>query len=206
LRVPVHHTGFVTAPSRATPPRREAGSTVVVSAGGGRVGEPLLQAAIDAFPRLREHGMRMRVIAGPFLPDDAWHRLKARADEPDLVVLREVEDLSAELGRAAASVSQCGYNTALEVLRSGIPALVVPYLAPGEDEQIRRAQRLAALGAVRMLDPRDLSGSRLARAIAELPNGVAQRVDLDLDGATTSAEVVWRMHRRHVRRTEAVVA
>src|SRR6185312_9373347 len=125
--------GFVTAPRRATPPRREAGSTVVVSAGGGRVGEPLLQAAIDAFPRLRERGMRMRVIAGPFLEDDAWRRLRARSDEPDLVVLREVGDLSAELARAAVSVSQCGYNTALEVLKSGIPALVVPYLAPGED-------------------------------------------------------------------------
>jgi predicted glycosyltransferase len=57
-----------------------------------------------------------------------------------------------------------------------------------------------------MLDPRELSGSRLADAIAELPNGIAQPVDLDLDGATTSAEVVWGMHRRRVRRTEAVVA
>jgi predicted glycosyltransferase len=57
-----------------------------------------------------------------------------------------------------------------------------------------------------MLDPRELSGSRLADAIAELPNGVAPPVDFDLDGATTSAEVVWGMHRRRVRRTEAVVA
>jgi len=148
----------------------------------------------------------MRVIAGPFLPDDAWRRLQARSDEPDLVVLREVEDLSAELARATVSVSQCGYNTALEVVKSGIRALVVPYLAPGEDEQIRRAQRLAALGAVRMLDPRELSGSRLAGAIAELPSGLAPRVDLDLDGATTSVALVWRMHLRHVGATEAVVA
>ncbi|HET7048939.1 MAG TPA: phosphotransferase [Solirubrobacteraceae bacterium] len=206
LRVPVHHTGFVTAPPRDAPRRRDGGSTVVVSAGGGRVGEPLLQAAIDAFPRLREHGMRMRVIAGPFLPDDAWHRLRARSDEPDLVVLREVEDLSAELARAAVSVSQCGYNTALEVVKSGIPALAVPYLAPGEDEQIRRAQRLSDLGAVRMLDPRELSGSRLAAAIEELPSGSPQHVDLDLDGATMSTELVWRMHRRRVGRIQAVVA
>jgi predicted glycosyltransferase len=84
--------------------------------------------------------------------------------------------------------------------------VVVPYLAPGEDEQIRRAQRLAALGAVRMLHPRDLSGSQLAAAIAELPNDVAESVDLDLDGATTSTELVWRMHRHRVGRTEVVVA
>ena len=206
LRVPLHYTGFVTPPGGAQRLRHDAASTVVVSAGGGRVGEPLLQAAIDAFPRLRERGMRMRVIAGPFLPDDAWRRLQARSGEPDLVVLREVEDLSAELARATVSVSQCGYNTALEVVKSRIPALVVPYLAPGEDEQIRRAQRLAALGAVRMLDPRELSGSRLVSAIAELPSGFAPRVDLDLDGATTSAALVWRMHLRHVGATEAVVA
>src|SRR4029077_1905746 len=141
---------------------------------------PLLQAAIDAFPRLRERGMRMRVIAGPFLPEDAWRRLQARCDDPDMVVLREVEALGAEFSKAAVSVSQCGYNTALEVLKSGIPAVVVPYLAPGEDEQIRRAQRLAALGAVRLLEPCDLTGSQLAAAIAELPHGLARHVDLDL--------------------------
>ena len=61
LRVPVHYTGFVTGPVPA-PARREP--VIVVSAGGGRVGEPLLRAAIEAAP----DDVRLRVITGPLFP------------------------------------------------------------------------------------------------------------------------------------------
>jgi predicted glycosyltransferase len=149
----------------------------------------------------------MRVIAGPFLPDDAWRRLRASAEGLDgLVVLREVEDLGAELAGGAVSVSQCGYNTALDVLKSQIPALVVPYLAPGENEQLRRAQRLAALGAVRLLDPRVLGASELARHVASLLGTVARGVELDLDGADASAELLWQALERSRPRPEAAIA
>ena len=49
---------------------------VVVSAGGGLVGEPLLRAAIEA-QRIGT-GLPMRAIAGPLMPDDAFERLRAR--------------------------------------------------------------------------------------------------------------------------------
>ena len=58
-------------------------------------------------------------------------------------------------------MSQGGYNTALEVVRSGVPGLIVPYATPEEDEQTRRARRLERLGAVRVLAP-----ERLARTLA----------------------------------------
>jgi predicted glycosyltransferase len=208
LRVPVRYTGFVSAPRPAAAAPRRAAPTVIVSAGGGRVGEPLLQAAIEAYPRLRrQRGVEMRVIAGPFLPDDAWRRLRASAEGVDgLVVLREVENLGAELAGGAVSVSQCGYNTALDVLKSGIPALVVPYLAPGEDEQLRRAQRLAALGAVRLLDPRVLDGDELARDVASLLGTVPRGVELDLDGADASAELLWQALERPRLQPEAAIA
>ena len=67
---------------------------------------------------------------------------------------------SARSSRAPrASVSQGGYNTALEVVRSGVPALVVPYATPEEDEQTRRARRLERLGA------RARARARAARAL-----------------------------------------
>jgi predicted glycosyltransferase len=101
-----------------------------------------------------------------------------------------VPDLGAELRSAGVSVSQCGYNTALDVLRARVPALVVPYRAPGEDEQARRADRLAALGVVRVLDPAELDGATLAAAARELVGTVPSKPDLDLDGARTSAELL----------------
>jgi predicted glycosyltransferase len=186
LAVPLYYTGFVTAGGRARAPRSRR--RIVVSAGGGLVGEPLLRAAVDAqrelWPRT---GLPMRVIAGPFCPARVWNGLRETAG---LELRRTVADLGAELAVAAVSVSQCGYNTALELLRARVPALVVPYATPEEDEQRARAQRLERLGAVRTLDPADLSPAVLARAIEDVLAFEPARVDLDLGGARASARVL----------------
>ena len=172
LRVPVHYTGFVVRDGTANGTVR--GDHVVVSAGGGLVGEPLLRAAAEAQP---EAGVPLRLIGGPLLPDAAWERLSSLAG-PQVELRRTVEDLGAELHGARASVSQGGYNTALEVLRSGVPGLIVPYATPEEDEQLRRARRLERLGAVRVLAPERLARGTLAaelRAAARLPAARGER-------------------------------
>jgi predicted glycosyltransferase len=86
----------------------------------------------------------------------------------------------------------------------------VPYQAPGEDEQSRRAARLAELGLVRVLDAEELNGERLADALATLLHADPlhrPRADLDLEGARASADLLWQMaSARSVRRSEAVLA
>jgi predicted glycosyltransferase len=99
-------------------------------------------------------------------------------------------------------VSQCGYNTALDVLRAGVPALVVPFADGGEDEQTRRAARLARLGAVRVLHPDRLDARTLAAAVVELRRFRPAPVGLDLDGARRSAALLAELvaHRSSPRR------
>jgi predicted glycosyltransferase/aminoglycoside phosphotransferase (APT) family kinase protein len=209
LRLPVYYTGFVTNGVSAGPAPAARDPRVVVSAGGGSVGESLLHAALDAQPSLcRDDGLAMRVIAGPFLADEGWQELRARAAGRDgLELVRSVADLPSELGSAAVSVSQCGYNTALDVLRARVPALVVPYFAPGEDEQMRRAQRLVELGAVRALAPDELDGRALAREVRTLRHCRPPAVDLDMGGAQATAEILSRLHALRAAGTEpAVVA
>jgi predicted glycosyltransferase len=188
LRVPVRHTGFVVAARPAPAARPREG--VVVSAGGGLVGAPLLRAALGAqrilWPRTRRP---MRVIAGPFLP--AAERAALAAGAPGATVLPSVASLGPELARAELSVSQCGYNTALELLQAGLPALVVPYATPEEDEQRRRARRLARLGALQVLEPDALGPAALARAIEALAGFVPAQPPLDLDGARRTTELLW---------------
>lgn len=189
LRVPVHHTGFVlpARPAGAAPAIRRR-RQVVVSAGGGIVGEDLLRTALEAHATLRSSGMQMKVVAGPFLPERAWRSLREEArGREGLTVRRYVRDLAGEMRASAASVSQCGYNTALDIVRSGTPALVVPFGTGLEDEQRKRAERLARLGAVHVLDPRDLTASRLAGEIRALAAFEPTPLDLDLDGARNSA-------------------
>lgn len=187
LRVPVEHTGFV-LPAGGAPARASAPRGVLVSAGGGLVGGPLLRAALEAH---RRGAGPMRLVAGPFLPEEEWRELRTQAaGRRGLALRRSVRDLGAELATASASVSQCGYNTALDVLRSGVPALMVPFAAPGEDEQTRRARRLAELGAVRVLDPDRLGGEVLAAAIGELREFRPARLDLRTNGARRSTDLV----------------
>ncbi len=103
---------------------------------------------------------------------------------------RSVPDLRAELERSAASVSQCGYNTALDLLVSRVPALVVPFARPGEDEQSVRARRLERLGAVRTLAPDRLTPPALADELRRLRGFRARPVELDLGGAQETARLI----------------
>jgi predicted glycosyltransferase len=193
LAVPVHYTGFVL-------PRRESaaggagsgGRRILISAGGGLVGERLFRASAAAYTLIREtEDVTMKIVAGPFLPEGAWRRLRETARRsPGLSVQRFVPDLCAEMRGSAASVSQCGYNTALDILRAGVPALVVPFSEGGEDEQTRRARRLEGLGALRVVEEGELDPARFARELRGLLSFRPRRSALDLRGACNSADLI----------------
>ena len=174
LEVPVHYTGFVARNGNGLHAR---GEHIVVSAGGGRVGRPLLEQAIKA-----SDGRPMRAIAGPLMPQADYEAL-TRLAPPNVELKRSVPDLAHELSQARASISQCGYNTALELLRTRVPALVVPYATPEEDEQTRRARRLEALGALKVAT--HVNGD-IDALLAFTPSPTT----LDLDGATRTAELL----------------
>ena len=190
LRVPVHYTGFVVPAREAS--RTERQRHVLVSAGGGIVGYPLLAAALEAqrllWPR---HALPFRLVAGPFLPEPDWRALaEAARGREGVELVRHVPDLALEMRRAAASVSQCGYNSALDIVVAGVPALVVPYADAGENEQTERAGKLAALGALRHLPPAELNPQRLAAEIVALTSFTPRPAAIDLDGAERSAQLI----------------
>jgi predicted glycosyltransferase len=182
LRAAVHHTGYVAAEtgriSRApsTPPR------IVVSGGGGRGGEQLFRDAIDAQRELAGE-FTMRLFGGTYLDEETWRDLEQRArGVARLDLVRWTPDLPRELAAAAVSVSRCGYNTAIDLLRTGVPALVVPFSTPTEDEQTRRAAELAHRGVVQIARPEET----LAAAIRRTAGTTPAAIDVDLGGAQRS--------------------
>jgi predicted glycosyltransferase len=188
LTAPVHYTGFVVPATE--PPQVPREDHVLVSAGGGLVGGRLLETAIAA-RRLLPQAPRLRLVAGPFLPEADFTRLRASvAAEDGIELVRSVPALEAELARASASVSQCGYNTALAVVRSRVPALVVPFEEGPENEQGRRARRLEELGLVRMLPAEKLDPRSLAAELDGLRTFRPRTVDLRLDGTAETAEIL----------------
>jgi predicted glycosyltransferase len=192
LQVPVIHTGFVAPPflpcTRAHGDRKR----IVVSAGGGLFGDGLLRTAIESYDHLEtDPQIEMKVIAGPFLPDESWEALQTLAHGKErLRLVRQVADLCSELKGAAASISQAGYNTCLDVVRAGVPALLVPFAKKNGDEQQRRALRLREMGAVKVLDERDVTPAQLAAQVRELMSFNFTRPMLDLNGAENTVQLI----------------
>lgn len=192
LQVPIKYTGFVvptSGPASTTGINRKR---ILVSAGGGIAGEPLLRTAIEAHDYLREDPeIEMKVIAGPFLSEESWRELRLLArNRKQLRLVRQVTDLCSELTGAAVSISQAGYNTCLDVLRAKVPAILVPFAKEDEDEQRRRALRLQELGAVNVIEQKDLTAAQLATEIRRLMNSKFVTPVLDLNGAENSAAVI----------------
>jgi predicted glycosyltransferase len=200
LCTPVAYTGFVLGQAaRDSSDATVRRPTVIVSAGGGLVGEPLFRAALEAQPLLWvSHHVQTEIVAGPFLPDAAWQALvQTDQHRPGLRLRRFVPNLRDKLRTAVGSVSQCGYNTALDLVSTGVPSLVVPYVAGSEDEQTRRARRLEALGAVRVLAAEYLDGPTLAREMRLLLDFTPAPLAINLDGAANTVCLVDDLlHRR----------
>jgi predicted glycosyltransferase len=199
LKVPVYYTGFVTREQKEDgkpEPRREP--RIVVSAGGGLVGEALLRTAIQAYEFVSAPDKpEMRVIGGPFIPEQSWQDLeKISQGKQGVSLFRSVPDLEVELRRASASISQCGYNTAMDILRSRVPALVVPFSGDKQDEQMNRARRLERLGALRVVEPDRLDAQTLAAEIETLLRFQPNPVRLDMNGVENTGQLLQDMVQR----------
>jgi predicted glycosyltransferase len=194
LDVPVVHTGFVVPRTTSVMSFETNRKRIVVSAGGGVAGESLLRMAIEAHSHFADPQIEMKLIAGPFLPDETWNALRMLArGKPQLNLVRYTPNLFDEMRTAAASVSQAGYNTCVDLVRAGVPALLVPFAKDNEGEQYERALRLQHLGAVKVLREKDHSPARLAAEIQELMKFRVTNPNLDLSGAQTSARVIESM-------------
>lgn len=182
------HTGFVRPPP--APPLAGEAPAVLVSAGGGAVGERLLQAALLARPLTRFRDAPWLLAAGQNLPESRFTALAAGLP-PACTLVRWRGDLGSLMGRCAVSVSQAGYNTVVEGLSAGVPMVLVPFATGGEDEQTRRARKLADLGMAELVEEAGLSPEALAAAIdraAERPQ--PSPTAWAFDGAPRSAEIV----------------
>lgn len=192
LTVPVEYTNYVSRHQILCGPPPKRSNTVVVSAGGGRGGETLLQLAVAAARSGLLRGYKIRVIGGVFLNGETWSELNSngKSEASDLELFRWTPDLFTQLRTAAVSVSQCGYNTAQDLIASRVPALVIPYAQPHEDEQTVRAAILSRMGLVRTVSEFGLTPESLAHEILQTAAYQPARADLKLDGAERACAIV----------------
>ncbi len=192
LSTPVEYTGFVSRRNPSTPPSITGSCGVIVSAGGGWVGGALMRAALDAAPLVAErHGLGTTLITGPLADESEAARLRSlAADLPMVSLIGSVPALQPMLAQSVVSVSQAGYNTVNDILQSAVPSVLVPYGDDRENEQPRRAARLAEHGLAVVLDSNHASGERLAEAISAAIAQPSTRPCWSMDGAERSASII----------------
>ncbi len=187
----IRYTGFVSdrTDARADAGRQAGRGEVIVSAGGGAVGEPLLRAALAAKPLTRLDGHPWRVICGPNMPrtvfaDLAWHA------SAGVIVERWRPDLPTLLRNCVLSISQAGYNTVMDVIQARARAVVVPFAENNQTEQEFRARVFAIHGLLTMVDPAAVTPEAIARAVDAALDAEPSKMAIAMAGAETTAREV----------------
>ena len=192
----LHYTGFISdrlaALSRG---ESSAGAgEVIVSAGGGAVGMPLLRAAILARNLTSLKDCKWRVLAGFNCSEADFGRVVRLANNEggtDIAVERFRPDFPALIANCALSISQAGYNTLMDILQAGARAVVVPFAEGGETEQGLRAQLFAERGLVELVPASGLTPAAIAAAAVRAARRPRMPAALaNLDGAARSAALV----------------
>lgn len=179
----LEYTGFV-AP-RAVPEAGARGRDILVSAGGGNVGDSVFDAACAAARALPDFQWRL------FVGGAEARRAALATKAPINVTIAPPSPAFREmLTSAAVSVSMAGYNTAMDVLQTGVPAVMIPFDDGGETEQATRATALAVLPAIRVVFQKDLIGSVLAEQVrAVMSEGPRSPRTEGMNGAAMSVRI-----------------
>ena len=195
------YTGYI-----ATKPEPDAGRKIrkelqigadelliIASAGGGNVGAPLLEAVVQAFKQLAvKKPCYLKIFSGPFMERGEFSALKKMAGK-NVQIEQFTADFLAYLAAADLSVSMGGYNTTMNLLATGVPALVWPF--PQNREQRLRAGRLAKEGVLKVIEGEDLRPDRLAGLMDQMlasPDCLPGK--FDIDGAVNTAKWIGNWH------------
>jgi predicted glycosyltransferase len=190
LKTKLEYTGYV-APIGAKPhPQGTGQGEILVSAGGGSVGDSLFETALQT---------------AALMPDTTWRLLVGGSDKADRIARFQAKgspaiveptrpDFRQMLPLAAASVSMCGYNTALDLLQCGTPSVLIPFDAGNEVEQGLRANSLAPLNGIEVLTNANLTPEGLRRAVVSAMAAPRRSTDgLHFNGASRAVEIAVNM-------------
>jgi predicted glycosyltransferase len=202
LHCDVQYTGFVTQDLEIQPdiliaediqPSQDI-PLILASVGGGRVGYELLEGTVRASSLLTiPH--RMAVFTGPYMPDQHYETLRRLASlHPHIEVQRFTPEFQALMQQAALSISMAGYNTCMNLLKTGTRALVLPFTGHKNDEQTIRARKLEQRGLLTVLEPEDCIPDRLATKMAlALTTPYLGHHSINTDGGIHTAAAIERL-------------
>jgi len=182
---------------------------VLVTAGGGHDGYPMMQSCMNAFQLIGKHPpFEVIFIAGPLMENGCKKSLRQQGAELNIRVLSHVHESLGYLEAADLVITMAGYNSICEILTLKKKALVIPRQGP-RAEQRMRSRIFAERGIVDVLPANELSPGRLAaRILADLEqtdSGLQKETGIDTDGANYVARL-FAEHARHTSKAVPAVA
>ncbi len=187
----LRYTGYVAQPAPTSHPDGAGTDEVLVSAGGGSVGQALFEAAIGA---AKNSPLRWRLLVGGGNRDARVAALRSLAADSHIVIEPVRADFRKMLHHAGASINMCGYNTALDVLQTGVPSVMVPFDDGGEVEQTLRAGSMSGLNGIDVLPSCEVTAETLGAALQQvMAQGRRSGTGVRMDGAEESVRIVQEM-------------
>lgn len=184
---PVVYTGYIETNQADDTKSTEGVDEVLVSAGGGAAGAKLLQVAAEASGY--DHRI-WHLLVGPGI-DEGHFAQMGRTKNQNLTLERNRADFYRLLSNCAVSVSQFGYNTALDIVAARCPAVVVPYAEDGETEQAMRASKFSQVGRCIVLNEQELGPESLVEAVNQASRlRLSENFRIRLGGAKCSAQAI----------------
>ncbi len=193
----IHYTGFIT-PTPSAGARQRIRSDlgidpheplIVASIGSGSVGLELLEATIRSVGRLHGQGknVQLQVFTGPYLAHEHYHHLSGKTNRY-IRVERFSDHFVDWLAAADLSVSMAGYNTSVNILAAGVPALMYPF--DQNREQRMRVSRISSQANIALLERVDLTAETLAHCIEKMLAMPRFVPAIQLDGAAETAAII----------------
>ena len=135
---------------------------------GGSQGSRIINdAVVAALPRL-PGADRLRIVHQTGVAmRDAVAAAYAKAGRPAEVV-DFLDDMERRFTEADLVVSRSGATTCAELTAAGKASVLIPFARAADDHQKSNAVALASAGAARMVEEKELSGARLAEAVASI--------------------------------------
>ncbi len=186
------YTGYVSKSAIDTINPQRKTKSILVSAGGGAIGQQLYQAAISASKSARGQDYDWHILIGYNVPEADFRQLQESQSE-HVKIERNRSDFIDLLRHCSVSISQGGYNTMMDIVMTRTPAIIVPFERAEEQEQLIRARIFEKNNLATMLREQNLTESALLTTLIQRQNTPNPKPSkMTLNGANWMADFIGR--------------
>ncbi len=196
IKQKLYYTGYVSGkyiPNNRKTNRPKDGE-IIISAGGGAVGEKLLLTSLKLALSHANKQQIWRFLIGPNLVKNCTDKLKSLASDNinnNIIIENVRPDFRNLLARSKLSISQAGYNSVMDLIVTKTPAILIPFSEGSESEQSLRAKILQQHGLCLYLDEKNLTAATLNQAIKQMEKlPQINDIPFDINGGYNTAEYI----------------